>query len=82
MKAGTTALRATAEAYYAVIEGAGFDYAAAWAADQAELLQLVTDAKAQWLEASAHYELNEGLVGGVPSLSYYDTWIDAGPSSE
>jgi hypothetical protein len=32
------------------------------------------------MTANVHYELNEGIVAGVPSLAYYDTWLDAGPS--
>jgi hypothetical protein len=82
MKEGSAALKATAEQYYLLIEEAGFDYEAAWAAHQVELTQLVADAKERWLTASRHYELNEGLIAGVPSLSYYDVWIDAGPSGE
>ena len=39
-------------------------------------------AKEHWLLASGHYELSEGIVAGVPSLSYFDTWLDAGPSGE
>lgn len=40
---------------------------------------LVEQAKADWLEASTYYELNEGIVAGVPSLAFYDIWLDAGP---
>ena len=80
MKSGTAPLRTTIERYYAIIEAARFDYAAAWSGNQAELTELLTTAKEHWLLASRHYELNEGLVAGVPSLSYYDAWIDAGPS--
>ncbi len=82
MKAATAALRQTAETYYALIEGANFDYEAAWAGRAEELTALVAQAKTQWLEANVHYELNEGIVAGVPSLAYYDTWLDAGPTGE
>ncbi len=82
MQTATGELLSTAEDYYAIIEAASFDYSAAWEANAAELATLITDARAQWLDASLYYEMNEGIVAGVPSLAYYDTWIDAGPSGE
>lgn len=82
MKAGSAALAATAQTYYDLIAGHDFDYEAAWNADAATLTQLMTDAKAHWLTASTHYELDEGIIAGVPSLAFYDVWIDAGPSAE
>jgi hypothetical protein len=81
-KAATAELKTTAEAYYALAQAANFDYAALWSANQAELITLLADAKEQWLAASTNYELNEGLIAGVPSLAYFDVWIDAGPSGE
>lgn len=81
MKAGSAALAATAQEYYELLEGYGFDYEAAWAADQAALTGLVADAKANWQQASQYYELDEGIIAGVPSLAFYDVWIDAGPSA-
>jgi hypothetical protein len=47
-----------------------------------EVPGLMAAAKDAWLLASTHYELNEGLVAGVPSLSHFDVLIDAGPSGE
>ena len=82
MKAGSVALAASAQTYYDLLESHNFDYQAAWAADPTTLTQLVTDIKAHWLTASTHYELDEGIIAGVPSLAYYDVWIDAGPSAE
>jgi len=79
MKAGTEAFKATAEEYYALIASENFDYEAAWANHPEELAALVEQAKANWLEASTYYELDEGIVAGVPSLAFYDIWIDAGP---
>ncbi|MGH2561223.1 MAG: EfeM/EfeO family lipoprotein [Thermomicrobiales bacterium] len=81
MKEGTVALRQTAQAYYDLANAAAFDYAALWSERQGQLTEILANAKAQWLTASTHYELNEGLIAGVPSLSYYDVWIDAGPSA-
>jgi hypothetical protein len=69
-----------AQRYYAIIEASGFDYEAAWSSNQAELAGLIAYAKAEWLIASIHYELDEGIVAGVPSLAYYDVWLDAGPT--
>lgn len=80
-KAATEILRQTAQQFFDLAEAHDFDYAALWDAESESLTTLLTDAKAQWLEASTHYELNEGLVAGVPSLSYYDVWMDAGPSA-
>lgn len=82
MKEGTAALYQTAQAYFDLATAVEFDYEAAWAAQPAELTELLAAGKTHWLTASTHYELNEGLVAGVPSLSYYDVWIDAGPSAE
>lgn len=82
MKDGTAALAATAQAYYDLIASHNFDYQAAWSTDAPALSQLMIDAKAQWLTASTHYELDEGIIAGVPSLAFYDVWIDAGPSAD
>ncbi len=82
MKTGSAALAATAQAYYDLVAGHNFDYEAAWNADATTLTQLVADAKTHWLTASTHYELDEGIIAGVPSLAFYDVWIDAGPSAE
>jgi hypothetical protein len=82
MTAASAKLAATAQHYYDLIASHDFDYQAAWEADDEELAGLIATAKDQWLVTSQHYELNEGIVAGVPSLAYYDVWIDAGPSAE
>jgi hypothetical protein len=80
-KAGTAEVLAQAERYYDLAEASGFDYQALWDAHGPEIATLLADARQTWVEeASANYELSEGLVAGVPSLAYYDVWIDAGPS--
>jgi hypothetical protein len=81
-KAATEQLLAIANRYYDLAQGAGFDYQVLWQTNTPETAGLVAAAKASWLEASTHYEMNEGLIAGIPSLSYYDVWIDAGPSGE
>jgi hypothetical protein len=80
-KAGTAEVLAQAERYYDLAETSDFDYRALWDAHGPEIATLLADARRAWIEeASANYELSEGLVAGVPSLAYYDVWIDAGPS--
>lgn len=84
LKAGSEAFRQTAEIYYSRVayvkaehpDEDPYEYLAA--EHQAEIAELLTTAKTQWLEASTHYELDEGIVAGVPSLAFYDIWIDAG----
>ncbi len=80
MKAATTQVRAITQRYYDLASNAQFDYQGLWETNQVELAPLLMVAKQTWLEASNRYELGEGLVAGVPSLAYFDTWIDAGPS--
>lgn len=82
MQGGTVALTAAAQAYYDLIAGHDFDYGAAWAADSTPLTEQITAIKTHWITAHAAYELNEGIIAGVPSLAYYDVWIDAGPGVE
>jgi hypothetical protein len=80
-KAGTAEVLDQAERYYDLAETSGFDYQVLWDAHGPEIAGLLSDARQAWVEeASAKYELSEGLVAGVPSLAYYDVWIDAGPS--
>lgn len=78
----TAELALYAERYYAVLEQNNFDYEAAWENNGAELAGLLLAARELWMVASVSYELNEGIVAGVPSLSYYDVWLDAGPTGE
>ena len=85
MKAGTAAFRAGAEQYYALVAQAKNEqpdenpYERLWAENPDELRQLVAQMRADWFDASQHYELNEGIIAGVPALAYFDGWIDAGP---
>ncbi|MGH2615051.1 MAG: imelysin family protein [Thermomicrobiales bacterium] len=82
-KAGTADVLAHAQEYYDLAEAADFDYEALWEANGPEIVTLLEEARRAWVEeASGNYELSEGLVAGVPSLAYYDVWIDAGPSGD
>lgn len=88
MKTATTALRAGAEKYYAAIEQIKTDhpdenpYEVLWANHPAAAKALLDQMRADWFEASTQYELNEGIIAGVPALAYYDAWIDAGAPAD
>lgn len=83
MRAGTSELLASAQRYYDLAAAAGFDYQALWDAQGPAVMAELQAARVTWAEeAHGHYELNEGLVAGIPSLAYYDVLIDAGPSGE
>ena len=80
MQSATTALAQAAAEYYEQAEAVDFDYQAMFDADPEGVGQLLATAKEDWIAASTAYEQSEGIIAGVPSLSYYDVWIDAGPS--
>ncbi len=82
MKGGTEQLAAIAGRYYVLVSATGFDYAVAVEQNPQEMPGLAFAARDAWLTASTYYELDEGIVAGVPSLADFDVWIDAGPSGE
>ncbi len=89
MQEATASLRAGAEKYYAAIAQIKADHPDAnpyeylWANHPEAAKALIEKMRADWLEAHTHYELNEGIIAGVPALAYYDGWLDAGaPASE
>ena len=82
MQEATATLRAVAGDYHDLLAAHGFDYQAAWNAQAEDLRLLVSAGRDAWVAASTAYELSEGIIAGVPSLAYYDVWIDAGPSGE
>lgn len=89
MKEAAAAFRAGAEKYHAAIAQIKADhpdenpYEYLWVNHPDAAKALLEQMRADWFEASTHYELNEGIIAGVPSLAYYDGWIDAGaPASE
>lgn len=87
MQVATIALAELAQSYYDRVQQVRQThpdedpYERLWADHQEEIQELVVQARDLWLQASTHYELDEGIVAGVPSLAYYDVWIDAGPSA-
>jgi hypothetical protein len=82
MQTGSSQLAGFAGDYYDRVAAAQFDYQAAFDVDPAAMRALLESARESWIAASTAYEQNEGIVAGVPALSYYDVWIDAGPSGE
>ncbi|MEM8534729.1 MAG: hypothetical protein AAGF95_28065 [Chloroflexota bacterium] len=82
MKLATEAYATEAQSYFEIMQEADFDYEAAWDDQQEVLGPLLIQSKQHWLDASLYYELNEGIISGVPSIAFYDTILDAGVSSE
>ncbi len=81
MRAETERLRRLAERYHELAKAGGFDYKNL--AANKEVAEILKDGKQAWVDAHNNYELNEGIVAGVPSLSKYDVILDAGtPGSE
>ena len=80
MQTATERLNQMAADYEALLGRHGGNYQAAWKAEPAALRNLLVAGRAAWVDASTFYELSEGIIAGVPSLAFYDTWIDAGPS--
>ena len=85
MQTATASLADVAQDYYDLVQQARENnpdadpYEQLWAHSQDEISALVMQARDLWLNASTYYELDEGIVAGVPSLAHYDVWIDAGP---
>jgi Imelysin len=75
-------LKDASDKYYALAESAGFDYAALWEANPAEVRAALGEAKSAWMAASPLYEQMEGIVAGTPSLAEYDVILDAGASGD
>jgi hypothetical protein len=82
LDASGQALLASAQAYHALAEAQGFDYAALWASDRVAVIASLSEAKHAWLVASPLYEQVEGIVAGVPSLNEYDVILDAGGAGD
>ena len=80
MQTATERLNQMAADYQTLLDRHGGNYNAAWKAEPAALRNLLVAGRAAWVDASTFYELSEGIIAGVPSLAFYDTWIDAGPS--
>lgn len=82
LTSSSKSLKEASDRYYSLAEAAGFDYAALWESNPAEVSAALTDAKSAWMAASPLYEQMEGIVAGTPSLAEYDVILDAGTSAE
>jgi hypothetical protein len=82
LKGYTSTLRQTSENYYTLAKGANFDYAALLQQKQANVTQIVQQARETWMQASPSYEQMEGIVAGQPELVKYDIILDAGVSGK
>lgn len=82
LKASSAALKTASDGYYALAQGAGFNYATLWRNRPAEVAKAVEAARQAWIAASPLYEQMEGIVAGVPKLADYDVTLDSGTSAE
>jgi len=82
LTSSSKSLKEASDKYYTLAESAGFDYAALWESNPAEVSAALSDAKSAWMTASPLYEQMEGIVAGTPSLAEYDVILDAGTSGE
>ncbi|MEP7292071.1 MAG: imelysin family protein [Chloroflexota bacterium] len=82
MLAHVTAIQSDALQYFNFVEATSFDYQAAWDANTEEITGRVTEARDEFILAHNDYEGIEGIVAGVPTLTDFDVWIDAGPTGE
>jgi hypothetical protein len=78
----TVRFRAQANRYFALAKATGFDHAAMWRAERADVARLLQRSKALWIEGNPYYERVEGVVAGTPSLAVYDVILDAGSSAK
>ena len=70
-------LEANAQRYFEIYEQADLrGYEGMWEDHQAELTQLMAEAKQYWLLSHQEYQLVEGIIAGVPSLVYYDKLLN------
>src|SRR5829696_1846783 len=69
-KAGADTLVADAQQYYDLANEVNFDYQQLWDTQQDVLVPLLMSAKEVWVEQThGNYELNEGMIAGIPSLT-------------
>ena len=78
LAATTATLAQQGERYRALVDSAGFDYAALLDSRRDDVRAAVEAMQATWRDANPQYEEMEGVVAGVPELSEFDVIIDAG----
>ena len=81
LKTATSELQALSDQYFALAESSEFDYEVMWQNNQAEVTNLIEEARGAWMTASPLYEQMEGIVAGTPSLAQFDIDLDAGSSA-
>ena len=74
----TTRFRAQSNRYFALAKASGFDHAAMWRTQRAEVTRVLARSESLWIQGNPYYERVEGVVAGTPSLSVYDVILDAG----
>src|SRR3954449_6499690 len=80
LQGGTDKVLSLSQQYYDMAKASNFDYDALWDPHADELKPWIEEARTTWVEdAHGNYELIEGMVAGIPSLSHFDVLIDAGP---
>ena len=84
MKAASEDFVKNSDAYAALVKANGGSLEGAYKAEPKEMDMLVTQMQANYKAMDSFgYETIEGIVAGVPSLSEYDIYLDAGvPASE
>lgn len=82
LQTATTELQTLSDQYHALAESSEFDYTVMWENNQAEVANLIEEARAAWMKASPLYEGMEGIVAGTPGLAQFDVDLDAGSSAE
>jgi hypothetical protein len=78
----TRDFQASANRYYSLARGAGFDYATLWTSRRAPAASLLRRLKTAWIDGNPYYERVEGIVAGTPSLAVYDVILDAGSTAQ
>jgi len=84
MKAASEDFVKNSDAYAALVKANGGSLEGAYKAEPKEMDMLVTQMQANYKAMDSFgYETIEGIVAGIPSLSEYDIYLDAGvPASE
>jgi len=75
-------LQMASDRYYNIAKEAEFNYAALWNTRRDDVKAVLEEARAAWMKASPLYEKAEGIVAGTPSLSQFDTDLDAGAAGD
>lgn len=82
LAAGAATLKTDADRYYDAVKAANFDYKQAWG-DGTTIRPMIMGMREAFNKSHTGYESVEGIVAGVPSLSNFDTILDAGsPGAE